>query len=807
MRPHNSHTATPMTRLFDHSKYTISFGFILVLTLLTAVAVIGLTHMAAINGRMNVIVNEQNVKTDLVVNMRNAARERSISLHRMALMSDPFDRDEEYLYYRHMAWDFLAARTVLQNMHLSQSEAKTIQETDRLVRKAVAVQENVYTLILDGHLPEANQRLLKEAVPAQNQVLAQLSAFLDYQRQDTRQAVRAAQKEYEWAFYSMLGLGLLSLSFGVAIAVAVIRRTNEAEQALFQEKERAEVTLHSIADAVITTSANGTVQYMNPIAEKLTGWPVREARGLALETVFSVVNEVTRDKMPNLIAGCETVEPAMSLDSHGVLVARGGTEYAVENSAAPIRDKAGEVIGYAVVFHDVTHARRLARQLSWQASHDALTGLANRHEFENVMAQLWESARTHKKQHALLYMDLDQFKIVNDTCGHAAGDELLRQLAAIISAKVREGDSLFRLGGDEFAVLLTGCPASRAEAIANEIRESIEEFRFVSQNKAFSLGVSIGLVPITANSVSVAQLLAAADAACYTAKEKGRNRVQVYESSDVEFTLREGEMQWLPRINRAIEENRLLLYFQKITNVRDGDLFGDLQYEILLRMQDEHGTIVPPQAFIPAAERYSLMPNIDRWVVRSTLEWVASKPQRLHGVSAIYINLSGQTLNDEKFLPFVIAQLKQIEGINVQIGFEITETAAIANLSRAMRFMSTLRGLGCSFALDDFGSGMSSFAYLKNLPVDKIKIDGIFVRDMLTDKIDCAMVEAINHIGHVMGMQTVAEYVENEAILYKLKELGVDYAQGFGIHRPEPLRQTETLPIPANVCLLADHVE
>ncbi|OFZ71262.1 MAG: hypothetical protein A2Z01_10105 [Betaproteobacteria bacterium RBG_16_58_11] len=774
-------------RFFRHSQYTISVGFVLVLILMAAIAVIGLTRMAAINERMNVIVSQHNVKTDLVAAMRNAARERSISLHRMALMTDPFDREDEHQYFRRMAEEFLKARDALKAMSLSTLEQQTLADSQALTRQSTLIQEAVYGLVQEQRLDEANTLLLREAVPAQNRVLAVLSKLLDYQRQATSEAVGFARREYDKAFYSMIGLGLLLVGLGAVIAFMVVRRTSHAEKALFHEKERAEVTLHSIADAVITTDGDGVVDYMNPIAEQLTGWQSAEARGHPIDQIFRVVNELNREAIKSPVSECKIEGRVVSVDPHGVLVARDGTEYAIEDSAAPIHDSHGAVIGYVVVFHDVSHARRLARQLSWQASHDVLTGLGNRLEFEAVMAQMWESAKFHNKQHALVYMDLDQFKIVNDTCGHAAGDELLRQLALIISAKVREGDSLFRLGGDEFAILLNGCPISRAEGIANEIRLVVEEFRFMWEEKPFSIGASIGLVPITVDSVSVASLLAAADAACYTAKEKGRNRVQVYEPSDTELVMREGEMAWLPRINRAIDEDRLQLYYQKIANVRDGDVMGGTQYELLLRMTDEHGAIVPPQAFIPAAERYNLMPNVDRWVIRHALDWITRHAAQVRDVSTIYINLSGQSLNDDKFLDFVTGQIQRLDGLGIKIGFEITETAAIANLSRAMRLMGALKEMGCVFALDDFGSGMSSFAYLKNLPVDKIKIDGVFVRDMLSDRVDYAMVEAINRIGHLMGIQTVAEFVENDAILQKLKELGVDYAQGYGIHRPEPL--------------------
>ena len=774
-------------RFSRHSRYTISIGFVLVLILMAAIAVIGLTRMAAINERMNVIVNQHNVKTDLVAAMRNAARERSVSLHRMALMADAFDRDDEYQYFRKKAAEFLHARDALKAMTLSALEQKTFEESQNLTRHASLIQEAVYEFVVAQDLDQANALLLMEAVPAQNRVLASLSKLLEYQRSATNEAIGLARSEYEKAFYSMSGLGLLSIGLGVVIAVMVVRRTAFSEKALFHEKERAEVTLHSIADAVITTNSAGLVEYMNPIAEQLTGWAIADARGQPIDQVFYVIDELNREAIKSLISSCSIEGRVVNINPHGVLVARNGAEYAIEDSAAPMRDSSGGVMGYVVVFHDVSHARRLTRQLFWQANHDALTGLGNRLEFETVMAQMWDSAKFHNKQHALVYMDLDQFKIVNDTCGHAAGDELLRQLAVIISAKVREGDSLFRLGGDEFAILLNGCPITRAEGIANEIRILIEEFRFIWQGKTLSIGASIGLVPITIDSVSVAFILGAADAACYTAKEKGRNRVQVYEPSDAELALREGEMQWLPRIKRAMDENRLHLYYQKIANVRDGDRVGSTQYELLLRMTDEHGAIIPPQAFIPAAERYNLMPSVDRWVVKHALDWLTQHAAQVKTLSTIYINLSGQSLNDDTFLEFVTGQIKRLDGLGIKIGFEITETAAIANLSRAVRLMSALKALGCSFALDDFGSGMSSFAYLKNLPVDKIKIDGVFVRDMLTDRVDYAMVDAINRIGHLMGIQTVAEFVESDAILQSLKVLGVDYAQGYAIHRPESL--------------------
>ncbi len=778
-----------MTRGLRQSSPIITIGFVLVLVLMASIALIGLTRMADIHRRMEAVVHEHNVKAELVAEMRNAARERTISLHRMALMRDPFDRDEEYLRFRQMAWVFLRARNALFAMPLSETERQTILASQEMTQVSVPIQERIYELLVEGRHAEADRMLLEEAIPAQNKVFMHFSAFLDHQRRQAQEAAARAREEYREAIYGMVIAGTLAVLLGALIAWVVVRRTRAIEQALSDEKERAEVTLNAVEDGVIATDADGRIQYMNPVAECLTGWPEAEARGQALTTVFRVVNEFARDQVRDPLAGKTLDGRAVGADPHALLLARDGSEYAVEESAAPMRNAAGAVIGYVIAFRDVTRARHLARQLSWQATHDALTGLGNRLEFEAVMEQLLDSARAHNKRHALIYIDLDQFKIVNDTCGHAAGDELLRQLAVVISGRIREGDTVFRLGGDEFAILLNGCPLLRAEAIADEIRQCVEEFRFVWQDKTFTLGTSMGLVPITAESAGIGQVLAAADAACYTAKEKGRNRIQVYEPSDTELALREGEMRWLPRIRQAIEEGRLVLFHQRIAPLRGS---GEMHCELLLRMRDEAGALVPPHAFLPAAERYNLMPSVDRWVVRRAVDWIEA-----HGADAgpmtLNVNLSGQSLTDEKFLSFLVEQVRRVAGGPVRIGFEITETAAIANLGSAMRLIAALKALGCPFALDDFGSGMSSFAYLKNLPVDWIKIDGVFVRDMIADPVDFSMVEAINRIGHVMGIQTVAEFVESELVMAKLRELGVDYAQGYGIHRPEPLPELAPL--------------
>ncbi|MDB9511413.1 EAL domain-containing protein [Kamptonema animale CS-326] len=565
-----------------------------------------------------------------------------------------------------------------------------------------------------------------------------------------------------------------------------IEENQRLKDIYFAEKELAQVTLQSIGDAVITTDEQGNIRYFNPVAEKLTGWKAEETEGLPLSEVFLIINEVTRKPADNPIHKALLEGEIVGLANHTILIARDGKEYAIEDSAAPIRDRQGQIIGAIIVFHDVTESRYLTRQLSWEASHDALTGLTNRRGFEHYLVDAIASIQDSNQHHVLCYLDLDQFKVVNDTVGHIAGDELLRQITTLLQQGIRANDILARLGGDEFGLLLSHCPLSQATQIAENLKDLVHQFRFIWDNKTFIIGVSIGVVAIDQNNQNLIEILGAADAACYAAKAKGRNCVHVYRLDDSELIRQRGERQLIAQISQALETNRFCLYSQKIISITSKPLVE--HYEILIRMLDENGELVSPNAFIPAAERYGLIADIDYWVIETFFSnhQKLSRPALL--ANGLYtINLSGASICNNQFMRFLIEQFPRYQILPQTICFEITETAAIANFDQARIFINEIKKLGCRFALDDFGSGLSSFAYLMNLPVDYLKIDGVFVKNITHNLISQAIVEGFNRIAHAMNIETVAEFVEDEAILEKLREIGVDYAQGYGISRPVPM--------------------
>lgn len=570
---------------------------------------------------------------------------------------------------------------------------------------------------------------------------------------------------------------------------AVIRDIGERkrmEERLHRHSELAQVTLEAITEAVITCDEQLKTVYLNPIARTLTGWEPQAAFGNAIDKIIRLQD--AEGNNISIATLCQASEPAGDYRQLS-LIGAGERRAEVQLNCAPLRDAAGARVGWVIAMQDITQNNELQARLSFQAVHDSLTGLINRREFERRLEQLIISARTDKTVHLICYLDLDQFKLVNDTCGHRAGDALLRQISLELKSALRQNDTLARLGGDEFGILLANCPIEQGHLLAEELRQRIKDFRFSWEQRLFSVGVSIGLVPFGPDCASLDELLSLADASCYAAKDAGRNRVHLYQPGDAELNARQGQMEWASQIQQAIDNDRFRLFYQTIKPLKPTSPSDAGHIEIFVRMLDEHNLLVPPGAFIPAAERYDLMPQIDQWIIRNTLAWLGDHLQSQNQPLRCAINLSGISIGNEECLQHIKADIKRYRIPAHLLCFEITETAAMNDPEAARRFIDELKSLGCQFALDDFGSGLSSFGYLKQLPVDYLKIDGIFIRDIVDSDIDQAMVTSINNIAHIMGLKTVAEFVEDNATLELLRRIGIDYAQGYLINQPAPLEQ------------------
>ena len=570
-----------------------------------------------------------------------------------------------------------------------------------------------------------------------------------------------------------------SLADMVSHAVEAEKRAR-AEAALSESENRYKTLIENMPDILYQADAEGTITYISPAITPITGFTVEEALGMDL------ASDMHAEASNRDIFLSEIQKTGVIRDFECEYKRKDGTTWWASVNAQLLKDEAGNILGVDGIVRDISEQKSTKDKLSYQATHDILTGLINRREFENRVGRLLQGARERRESHAMCFMDLDQFKVVNDTCGHVAGDELLRQLGKLLNKTVSKRDTLARLGGDEFGVLLEFCSLEHAHRLADAILKTVMDFQFHWEDKTFRIGVSIGLVAITETSGSFTELFRQADAACYLAKDLGRNRIHAYHPDDTEMAVRHGEMQWVGRISKALDEDRFCIYSQPIISLGDGN---HKHYELLIRMIDERGETVPPGAFLPAAERYSLIEKLDTWMVNHALDLLASHPIFFKDVDFITINLSGPSLTNKGFLDFILNKFEETAISPRLVCFEITETVAITNLESAISFMNTLKKSGFRFALDDFGSGLSSFGYLKNLPVDFLKIDGMFVRDIVDDPIDHAMVKSINEIGQVMGMQTIAEFVENEEIQLLLSDIGVDFGQGYGLGRPVPLEE------------------
>jgi diguanylate cyclase (GGDEF)-like protein/PAS domain S-box-containing protein len=558
-------------------------------------------------------------------------------------------------------------------------------------------------------------------------------------------------------------------------------------------KQQAQITLESIGEGVVTTDAQGNIDYMNSAAEKLTGTARDAALGKRLADIVKLVDETDRRDLGDPVMRCLTDRRRVSMGRRAMMMSQAeGKELSIELSASPIRGPGDQIAGTIVIMHDVSEIRGLTRRMSYQATHDALTGLINRREFERRLEQALASVREENVSHVLCYLDLDRFKPVNDTCGHIAGDSLLRSVAALIREKVRESDSVARLGGDEFALLLIGCPLDKARQIADDVCQAVRDFRFVWQDKIFTIGVSIGLVEVSRDSTSLEDLLGAADSACYVAKQEGRGRVHVYSARDEASARQRGEIYWLRQLQSALKEDRFELHVQPVLSVAGRATPGPA-VEVFLRLTDEHGRPVLPGQFLHAAERYHLMGSLDRWVVRATLAALGQGAIRLPENRSCTINLSAQALGDDAFLEFVVECLDQSQVPPSQVCFEISENAVMGNLEHARRFAAVLHGMGCKFGLDDFGSGVGALASLRHLSIDYLKIDGAYTHGLKTDALNHQVVAAIARLARTVGLRVVAEQVETQADFDALREMDVDFIQGNYVERPHRLGEPSTV--------------
>jgi diguanylate cyclase (GGDEF)-like protein/PAS domain S-box-containing protein len=551
---------------------------------------------------------------------------------------------------------------------------------------------------------------------------------------------------------------------------------------------RSQLALESLGEGLLTTDAHGLIDYMNQSAESLTGMRREDAAGKTFGAMIGFVDEHDRRALADPVQQCLATGARVNLGRRSILISRAsGSELGVEATASPIRGPDGDVAGVAVMLHDVSELRGLTQQMSYQASHDALTGLVNRREFERRLGEALEIARAGRQSHVMCYLDLDRFKAVNDTSGHLAGDNMLREVAALIREAVRDSDTVARLGGDEFGVLLVGCPLEKARQIADDVSRAIGEYRFVWKDRIFSVGVSIGIVELTGESNSLEEVMSAADSACYVAKKQSESHIHVYSSHDEAIARSRGEIHWLQRLQAALRDGFFELYVQPIEPTRPGTPSPNgPAMEVFVRLHDE-GQAIAPAEFFPAAERYRLMSMIDRWVLGSALAALAAGAIRLPPGRSLSINISAQTLADPSFLEFVVEELDRTGVQPAQICFEVAETSVVGNLEQARRFIDVLHGMGCRFALDDFGTDLGGFANLKQLPMDYLKIDGSFMRDLGRDTVNQAMVSAVVGMARTLNFRLVAEQIEDLTALEAARAMGIDFVQGHAIGRPRPL--------------------
>lgn len=573
------------------------------------------------------------------------------------------------------------------------------------------------------------------------------------------------------------GPALLTLARRAELPRSGGRRSGESGK-------RVEQALEAMAECVVMTDRQGVITGLNAAAEQTLGVRKSDAIGAPFGRLATLVDEIDHKALGDPVEKCLTQRRRVNMGRRALLLRPSGSEQvSVELTASPVTDGNDEVTGVVVVFHDVGEIRGHTKKISYQASHDALTGLINRREFELRVESAVQEARGGKVTHMIAYLDLDRFKLVNDSCGHQAGDDLLRKVATLLREQVRDSDSVARIGGDEFAMLLTGCPLDKAMEIANNTCAAIADYRFIWRDRIFTIGISIGLLEMSDNAGSVQDVLAAADSACYMAKRSGRGQVHVYAESDEIVARERGEIRWLQRLQTALKDGQFGLAVQPIISMGAERPFGPA-CEVLLRLRRRHGELINPSEFINAAERYRLMPEIDRWVVRATFSAIANHEIVLPSGRSCGINISGQTLSDAGFLEFVVDALDTSTVTPESVCFEVTEEAVYEHFANARRFIEVLHGMGSRFALDNYGSAPGAFTRLRDLPIDFLKIDGRLTRNLAEDSVNQELIASMIRLADTMSFRTVAEEVEAQDDFDTLRELGVDFAQGFFIREP-----------------------
>jgi len=761
---------------------SLGFGSVLIFMLVAVSA--GHYLVSDVVQSQDEIVRVHNAKNDRVLKMITYAQNRFLNVSRMMHTDDIFEVEELKMERVEAGGYFVANLLRLEEFTLTKQEIQLLDELKKRIKTSYNLINQVVNQVENDNREKALKMFDEQGILSQELVYKTLREFSNLQEKYVSSALEKTQTlkhQYEVTQYTMTSL--LSL-IGIILAFYVIRRITATEKQLSNERKQALITLGHISDTVIKIGTSKTIEYINPAGERLLDFSSQNVIGKQLRDILQLFDHSGQQ----IVLKCDTVNCGlMGRNADLRLRTLDGRDCLIELEISEIvREDDSVFLGYVVTIADVTHERSATKALEYQANTDLLTGLSNRSSFEKSLNSFVIDA-VNGGTHCVCFMDLDRFKIVNDTCGHIAGDELLRQIGSLIKLHTRKADTLARLGGDEFALILENCNTSEAQRFAEELINVITNFRFVWEAEIFSVGISIGITPINSEkSTTVEDVIKEADSACYGAKNKGRNTCYIYNSEDSVIAQRSGEMNWSNRIVYALEQDKFVLYGQKIVPLAQCEESYEYLIEILIRYID-NGVLIGPNSFIPAAERYHLMPQIDRYVVNKLFTNLSTWPSLLLEKIQICINLSGQTLSDPRFCEFISNKIKEHDVKPGLICFEITETAAIANLSEATEFIHNLKLLGCKFSLDDFGSGLSSFTYLQSLPVDYLKIDGELVKRATENSVQWHMVESIHKIGQMMGVQSVAEYVENDAILSTVDKIGIHYGQGFHLAKPQAL--------------------